>query len=226
MIDSLLTAETPEGVTLTLRLAGIVPRACAFGIDLLIRISIYIALANALSSFGKTGDGLLLLGIFVLEWFYPVLFEVYWKGATPGKHVLGIKAVEISGLPVGWQSSLIRNVLRTADFFPFLFGFGVLSMLFTQHFQRLGDLAAGTIVVWTQKTYSLNDSGDGIVLAPPPQLNAEEQLALITFAERVPRLSKGRAMELADIASPVSGHRGAEGIQRLLGMANYISGKR
>ena len=83
----------------------------------------------------------------MLEWFYPVVFELSRSGATPGKSVVGIKVVMDNGLPVTPAASFTRNLLRVADFLPFLFGAAIVSMLLRQDSKRLGDLAAATIVV-------------------------------------------------------------------------------
>ncbi len=85
MIDTLRTIPTPEGIELTLKVAGPVSRARAWLIDFLLRGILVIALSTALASIGKVGGGIFLLCWFGLEWLYPVLFEVFWNGATPGK---------------------------------------------------------------------------------------------------------------------------------------------
>ena len=88
MLDSVRDVETPEGVHLRLRPAGPVPRAYAWVLDFLIRAAAYIFLAIFLPGLGDFGGGLLLIAIFLLEWFYPVLFEVYRDGQTPGKRAV------------------------------------------------------------------------------------------------------------------------------------------
>jgi len=226
MLDSLLVVETPEGVALSLRLAGLVPRSMAFILDILIRLAICYALIQVLGTLGQSGIGLFLLLIFLLEWFYPVLFEVYGDGSTPGKRAMGIMVVESSGLPVGFQASLVRNLLRTADFLPFGYGLGLLSMLKTRHYQRLGDLAAATVVVWRQAPRPYSELPAAPPLAPALRLSLDEQLSLITFVERLPQLSPQRQLELADLLQPLSGARGQAGLQRLIGMANYLAGRR
>ena len=97
-IDTLRVLETPEGVDLSLHLAGPVPRAAAFVLDLLVRTAVYLALAPLLALAG-VGTGLLLLALFLLEWFYPVFFELA-RGATPGKRALGLLVVHDDGTPV------------------------------------------------------------------------------------------------------------------------------
>ena len=226
MLDSLLIVETPEGVRLSLHLAGITPRALAFAIDLLIRGGCLLLVSMLLSRLGMVGIGLFLIILFLVEWLYPVLFEVYMQGATPGKRLMGLAVMESSGLPVGWRASLIRNLLRFADFLPFLFALAVLSMLYSGRFQRLGDLAAGTVVVWRQKPTVAHPIPDQPPVEPPCRLSPEEQRILINFAERLQHLSPQRQVELADLLQPLTGQTGEAGRQRLLGMANYLAGQR
>jgi uncharacterized RDD family membrane protein YckC len=226
MLDSLLVVETPEGVTLSLRLAGLVPRSMAFTIDLLIRAAICFGFVRFLALLGQSGAGLYMLVIFLLEWFYPVLFEVYFDGSTPGKRAMGIMVVESSGLPVGFQAALVRNLLRAADFLPFAYGLGLFSMLKTRYYQRLGDLAAGTVVVWRHTPRPYVELPVAPPMEPPQRLTLDEQLSIVTFVERLPQLSPQRQLELADLLHELSGARGDKGLQRLIGMANFLAGKR
>ncbi|MDF2445031.1 MAG: hypothetical protein K0S46_267 [Moraxellaceae bacterium] len=226
MLDTSQSVATPEGVDLALVPAGAVPRATAFAIDLFIRGLIIGALAALLGILGKLGQGLFLLILFLVEWFYPVAFEVLGKGATPGKRSVGLCVVESDGRPVGFAASIIRNLLRTADFLPFLFGFGILFMLFHPRFQRLGDLAAGTLVVWAATPLKAPELPSAPVCAPGLKLRLAEQKALIAFAERSPRLSDSRQAELADILEPLTQARGTEGVTRLHGMARWLAGER
>ena len=96
---------------------------------------------------GGIGIAFLLILFFALEWFYPVVFELTPSGATPGKRVFGLRVVMDNGLPVTAAASLTRNLLRVADFLPFGYGFAIVSMLLRRDCKRLGDIAAGTIVV-------------------------------------------------------------------------------
>ncbi|MBC7957888.1 MAG: RDD family protein, partial [Cytophagales bacterium] len=147
-LDTLYTAETPEGIALSLRPAGVAPRVLAYGIDLCVRAGMFFGISMLALPFGGMGTALLLVSYFLLEWFYPVAFELMRAGASPGKRMFGLQVVMDSGLPVTPAASITRNLLRAADFFPFLYGFGVTSMLLRRDFKRLGDLAAGTIVVY------------------------------------------------------------------------------
>lgn len=226
MLDTRQSVATPEGVDLSLVPAGAVPRASAFALDLLLRGVLLGAIAILLSMLGRFGTGLILLAAFLVEWFYPVAFEVLADGATPGKRALGLRVVEADGRPVGFAGSMIRNLLRTADFLPFLFGFGLLFMLFHPRFQRLGDLAAGTLVVWAPEAPQAPALPPAPPQAPACKLRLAEQKALIAYAERCPRLSPARQEELADILEPLTHARGATGVSRLQGMARWLAGER
>jgi uncharacterized RDD family membrane protein YckC len=226
MLDSVLAIETPEGVALSLRLAGPVPRFMAYGMDLLIRMAVLIGVQIVLSVLGTAGFGLFAIIAFLVEWFYPVFFEVFFDGATPGKRSIGLAVVEVSGLPVSMRASVLRNLLRIADFLPLAFGAGLLSMICTQHFQRLGDLAAGTVVVWRKNIDRHGELPDAPAVPPRMRLSLEEQKELVVLAERLGRLTPERQLELADLAEPLTGRRGQAGLQSLFGMANFIAGKR
>ena len=226
MLDTYREIETPEGVELHLRTAGAVPRALAFSVDFSVRVLIYILLSIVLAFAGRMGKGIFLIAFFLLEWFYPVLFEMYWQGETPGKRMFGLRVLNDNGTPVGWGASLVRNLLRAVDFLPAFYCFGLVSMLISRDFKRLGDLAAGTVVVYHERAARVAPIPDFPAVAPPPGLSVAEQRALITFAERSQRLTEVRAEELADLLAPVTGVQGNAGVQRLYQMANWLVGKR
>ena len=226
LIDTRRPIETPEGVELGLRVAGPVVRAYAWMIDLLIRAGVYIAFAIAFSMLGKLGMGLFLIIIFLLEWFYPVYFELYKQGATPGKRAVNIKVVNDDGTEVTLQSSLIRNLLRGADFLPFMYGFGLASMLFSRDFKRLGDLAAGTIVIYQDKIREAASILQESPRTPPVPLSAAEQKAIIQFAERLQQFTPQRCSELANILTDLSGATNENAVKSLLQYANWMMGRR
>lgn len=226
MLDTYREIETPEGVELHLRAAGPVARALAFSVDFSLRILVFLFLSIVLAFAGHFGGGVFLIAFFLLEWFYPVLFEVYWHGETPGKRLFDLRVLNDNGTPVTWGASLVRNLLRAVDFLPSFYGFGLVSMLINRDFKRLGDLAAGTVVAYQERAVRAAVMPDVPAAAPPIGLNLEEQRALITFAERAQRLTEVRAEELADLLAPVTGVHGMAGIQRLYRMANWLAGKR
>ena len=151
MLDTARRIATPEGIELELRLAGPVPRAAAWALDIVLRLAILGVLAIALGALGGFGGGIFLIIWFVLEWLFPAWCEVNWGGATPGKKALGLVVLHDDGTPILWPAALARNLLRAIDFLPFLYGFGFLAMLMNRDFKRLGDLAAGTIVTYREE---------------------------------------------------------------------------
>ena len=202
MLDTTREVEVPEGITLSLPVAGYVSRALAFIIDLIVRFVIIIIVGQIIDSFGNFGSGLYLLTAFIVEWFYPVLFEVLWYGQTPGKRVMGILVVNDDGTPIDWSSSIVRNLLRFADFLPFLWGFGILSMLLNRDFKRLGDMAAGTLVIHQREKSAESAPLQVDGLAPKTPLSLEEQSAIIAFSERQNQMSEARVSELASYLAP------------------------
>lgn len=221
MLDTIRYYETPEGIELQLPLAGPAVRASAWLIDLLIRSAIYGATVWLLSLFGKLGTAIILILLFLLEWLYPVIFEVI-RGATPGKKVMGLMVCSDNGAPLSWRSSMLRNLLRVADFLPVLYGVGLATMLMNRDFKRLGDLAAGTVVVYApQKTHAA-PLPEGKSLPLPLPLNLTEQRAIADFAERNNSLSPARAEELANLLTPLTGKSGAAAVQTLWGYARWM----
>jgi uncharacterized RDD family membrane protein YckC len=203
MLDNHISVETPESIQLHLIPAGPVPRILAYAIDWSIRMVALILLSWAFSSFDKVGDGIYLIFYFLLEWFYCVFFEMFRNGMTPGKKALGLQVVHDDGTPLGWGASILRNILRAADFFPFAYLFGIISMITSQSFKRLGDHVGGTLVVYRpqeQKKAEISEIGT----RPAPYLLAlDEQQAILAFAERSQKLSISRQQELADILQPI-----------------------
>jgi len=221
-LDTSRDYETPEGVVLQLRIAGPVVRACAWSIDFLIRAALYLALSALFAYLGGVGWALILIGFFLIEWFYPALFEARY-GATPGKKAMGLQVIHDNGTPLSWPSSLIRNLLRAADFLPLFYGFGLLTMLASRDFQRLGDLAAGSLVVYREQRRE-RDGLSGVEPAPPAMdLSLEEQEVILDFAERRDRLSGARLEELAGMLSPLTGKRGAAAVRELLANAAWLA---
>ena len=224
MLDTLRSVPTPEGFELTLRLAGPVPRSLAFVIDLMIRAGVYFVIALVLSQLKSTGFGMLMILAFLLEWFYPVVFEVWRNGATPGKRAFGLAVLNDNGTPVTFGASITRNVLRAVDFLPFLYAFGLVTMLLNRDFKRLGDLAAGTIVVYRDQPAVRGALPQARLVVPAVPLTLAEKRAVLDFAERYATLTEERANELAEHAVPLVG-TAREPAQVLLGIAHYQRGK-
>ncbi|MBM3989413.1 MAG: RDD family protein [Planctomycetes bacterium] len=224
-LDTLATVEAPEGVELSLRVAGLSARALAFGLDLLVRLAIFSAL-GWLALFGDIGQALLLLALFAVEWFYPVVFEVFWNGQTLGKRVLGLAVVRDDGTSVGWSASVLRNFLRVVDFLPGLYGAAVVSTLLSRDGKRIGDHVAGTLVVHVDGRAKLCALPKAEPCAPPIPLAPEEQAAVIEFAVRSGDWSPARREELAAQLAPLTGASEHGHSARVLGMARWLEGAR
>ena len=228
-LDTLCTAEAPEGIALALRPAGMMPRSYAYLIDAAIRGALLIGALIALANFQRMGTAILLVLVFGLEWLYPVVFELLPGAATPGKRAMGLRVVMDSGLPVTPAASMLRNLLRAADFLPVGYAFGLLLVLLRSDFKRLGDLAAGTLVVHTAAARLDGPLPEAPPVAPARTLAPREQAALIAWAGRAARLTPQRLDELAAIAAPAllpHGTSAAAATRTLLGMAHWLLGSR
>lgn len=146
-----ISIPTPEGVELELVLAGVGSRLVGALVDFLIKAVILFALWVSGAAAGDDGGffvALLIIASFLVLWGYDVAFETLASGRTPGKRAAGLRVVRLGGEPVGFLASAVRNLLRIIDMQPgFMYAVGAVTILFSQHNQRLGDLAAGTLVV-------------------------------------------------------------------------------
>ena len=238
MLDTIKIAETPEGVELKLTCVSFFSRSLAWIIDALIQGLIIIIFLFLLPKLGDFGMGLLFIVMFLLHWLYPVFFEVYSQGQTPGKKMMNIQVLMINGTKVTWGASLLRNLLRTVDFLPFFYALGVVTMLMSKDFRRLGDLVANTIVVYKRelktKTHLQTSIDEITVYAPAVALSAKEQQTIISYADRLNNFSPERAEELASLAFPLivdlsvraKSQSQYPARERLLGIAHYLMGRR
>jgi uncharacterized RDD family membrane protein YckC len=147
-----LSIPTPEGVDLELVLAGLGSRLVATLVDYLVKGAVLIALWVIGATIGGGDAGgflvaLLIVGSFLVWFGYDVAFETLASGRTPGKRAAGLRVVRLGGEPVGFLASAVRNLLRLVDSLPGIYAVGAVCILFSPRNQRLGDLAAGTLVV-------------------------------------------------------------------------------
>lgn len=145
---------TPEAVSVSVDVAGLGSRLVAIVIDTLLQGLLLIPIIAGLTAadLGDTASVVAIsITVFVVVWGYFPLFEWFWDGRTPGKRAMRVRVVRADGQPAGGAAILVRNLIRAVDvlLFPFL---AVISMLLTRRSQRLGDLAAGTIVVRDRRT--------------------------------------------------------------------------
>jgi uncharacterized RDD family membrane protein YckC len=225
MLDTYREVVTPEGVALRLPAAGPVPRALAWVIDLAIRGALMLSASAVLGLLGRGGMGLFAVLLFVVVWFYPVVCDAVW-GQTLGKRVLRLRVVAANGAPIGWLASFVRNLLRVVDMLPFGYACGLVASLADPWGRRLGDMVAGTLVVHEARDHEPRAAPVNLATPPSVMLLPYEQAALIAFAERAPRLTEARQVELAELAQPLVEARGPLAVERLYGIANWLLGRR
>lgn len=233
-LDTLQTIELAEGVEIRLRPAGPYLRMLAFALDFAIRVGLVVAIAIVMGVAGlavgeQVAAGFYLIAWFLISWFYHVLFERGRRGATPGKRVVGLRVVQQSGAPITLGQAVVRNFLRFVDGLPpGSYGFGLVACLLTERFQRLGDLAAATVVVYERAPRELHVPMPPPVAAHPPRvwLSPEEQRALVAFRERAALWSDPRRIELANLLEPLTGATGPTGVARLLATGHAIQQQR
>lgn len=149
-----ISVDTPEGVAVEMTLAGVGSRFTAAIVDATIQTVLLLAFAalSALAaSAAGSGGGFVIAGVaigsFLSFFLYDVLFETLSNGRTPGKRMAGLRVVRVSGEPVGFLTSATRNLLRLVDILPTAYLVGIITILASPRNQRLGDMAAGTLVV-------------------------------------------------------------------------------
>jgi len=188
-VDTRVIVETPEGVDFQFVIAGPGSRAWAWAVDMLLKGAIIALLYIAIMILGlwiywgdrteglfdgitsNFAEGVLLLSVFVMDWFYGSLFEAWMHGQTPGKKFAGLRVVRTNGTPIDLTSAIGRNFLRAVDMLPFLYTIGLISMLMTRRMQRLGDLVFDTMVVDERREW-ISRTG-GLVAQSEPLMRAE-----------------------------------------------------
>ncbi len=169
--DTHIEIVTPENIAFKYRVAGPFRRLPAYLIDLLIRAAIQAvaAVIFAISAWILGIGGMWLLGanlvlLFLLMWFYGGWFEAYYNGQTPGKRLMQIRVVSVDGQPITGMQAVLRNVLRAIDWVGF-YQVGLWAAMFNDRFQRLGDLASGTMVIIEQRPWQ-----PGVVWTGTPEV--------------------------------------------------------
>lgn len=221
------TLLTPENVELHYEVAGVGSRVVAAIVDYIVLSVIYVVLLFA-SAFGAAALGdlarrafpgtltgeivsnvvaaVLLLVMFLGLWGYFILFEVMWNGQSPGKRMMGLRVVRTGGRPVTFIASLVRNLLRPVDLMLFI---GVLIMLMNRASRRLGDYAAGTLVVRDPRALRaaftrvyLPNVGDELIgrVVNADRLTTEHYTLIREFFSRRQHLSWDRADALEPVA--------------------------
>jgi uncharacterized RDD family membrane protein YckC len=201
--DTTLNAQTPEGIDFTIYPAGVPSRICAYAIDSFFCYLIVIMAEIIFRSLrSESGFWFILLLMFAVDWFFHVFFEIFFQGQSPGKKLLGLRVILRDGSPVNVRASFLRGALKFADTYLMLFQIALCSMLFSKGFNRLGDHAAGTVVVYTSASRAqlkfpmLPSASKHEAENPPRPLSFDEKQALISFARRYPLLGNARGNEI------------------------------
>jgi uncharacterized RDD family membrane protein YckC len=155
-VDDRIGVITPEVVEFTFDLPGLASRVFALIVDQIIQGVIIIIVIIAVMLFLAPIDEeaffslsliILLIARFIFEWGYFIFFELLWDGRSPGKKIMGCRVIRDGGMPVNFTASLIRNFIRPIDYFLTSLIIGFFIVFASPTYKRLGDLAAGTVVV-------------------------------------------------------------------------------
>jgi uncharacterized RDD family membrane protein YckC len=217
-VDRTLDVRTPESIAFSYELAGLGSRFLALMIDQAIQIvtlvAIFVGLVLAGTRLAATRHGpppvtdkfaeslgiaLLVTIVFVVLFGYFIIFEAAWNGQTPGKKLLGLRVVRDGGYPIDFGASLIRNLIRVGELIVGYYILAAISMLISPENKRLGDLAAGTIVVRDARLATPSDlrRSDEPVYASTAYLTGEERALIKRFLERRDALAPERRSALA-----------------------------
>src|SRR5947207_3846667 len=222
--ESELVVATPERVSFDYQVAGLATRGIAQAVDLLILAfvlaGVYVA-AIAVGAFGLDAVAYLIaiLGTLVVVFGYHWTCEAFWSGQTVGKKVFRLRAVGDRGEPMTFGQAGIRNIVRLVDFLPYAYGIGLVVLFVNGRGKRLGDLAAGTIVVkdsdylplWQVPGGRPTDPAPPSLAAPGPvtyapatqaelflrRLDPELRRFVAAYARRRPELSPPLRAQLA-----------------------------
>lgn len=209
---------TPEQVAIQYELAGVGSRGAAATVDAMLQLLIYLAillipyalyelqvLPPWMSFSPELLITLLIMGHIFIVAGYHIFFETLWNGETPGKRWLGLRVIKDGGYPVDFRAVVIRNLVRVADILPSLYGLGLVVSLIHKRYQRLGDLAAGTLVVThghekKLRELTMGDAQvfrllDASVLSQLSRLSREEYRLVQRFLERRNELPIGLQAE-------------------------------
>jgi len=220
-VDQELAILTPDKAVLTYRVAGLGPRIGAHLLDILIVFSIIYGLSTgltllALATRSEVWMGAILMASSLVPFLYFILLEGLWSGQTVGKKAARIRVTMADGTPVTFGAALSRNLLRPADLLPGVYLVGIAAIFLNPRSQRLGDLAAGTVVVLEKRSesyYALTPHKAGIhpleqYVGDLKGMTDEEYLALRRYADRFPELPQRAQDRLTqDVFLPIAERR-------------------
>jgi uncharacterized RDD family membrane protein YckC len=215
-LDGVAWLVTPERIVVVHPLAGPAKRFVAYLIDQALLVALVVAavvLSLGLTMGSAAGMGSMLVALFLLTWGYGAFCEGIFNGQTLGKYCLGLRVLSQSGVPISGAQAILRNLVGTVDgIIPFFFQIGLASMILSRRFQRLGDLAAGTIVVIEERrsrqgfTRIKDEQVDAILPWLPGRIAVGSDLAraLSDYAAARGRFGHLRRTEIAEpLARPL-----------------------
>jgi uncharacterized RDD family membrane protein YckC len=212
--------RTPESIALTYDLAGLGSRFLAVFVDQLLQVLVVVAFFFGLSLWAthlpagvhhpvdsgnaKTmeaiGMAIVVVVLFIIFFGYFILFEGLWNGQTPGKKLLGIRVVRDGGYPLDMGAALVRNLIRIGELALGYYVLAAISTILSPENKRLGDIAAGTIVVRDARLAvptALNPDTAQPIYAPTAYLSGEERALVKRFLDRRDALAADRRQQLA-----------------------------
>jgi len=213
-----LTIETPEQTTLEFPLAGIGSRFLAIALDTLLQAAVMCAVSIALIAlaipfsffFRSTGlwtFAVILFVVFTIDVSYFGLFEALWNGQTPGKRWTHLRVIKDTGRPISPYDAVLRNLLRVVDWLPTLYAAGIVTMIVSRENKRIGDYAAGTVVIHEKPLEAVGSiwkvpAAGGLVTTLGSQITLDELQVVETFLERrgslPPDVRRAIARQIAD----------------------------
>ncbi|MBL9123880.1 MAG: RDD family protein [Planctomycetaceae bacterium] len=211
-LDTHFEMVTPENIAFQYRVAGPFQRLPAYLFDLMIQGVIIVGgflllvLAGSLASMPGGGIGAFLVFFFFVNWFYGGIFETLLNGQTPGKRILRLRVISVDGQPINALQAILRNLLRAVDLLPlYTYQLGLFSAILTERFQRLGDVACGTMVIVEEPQYRygvariVEPEVLALVAAIPPNFSVSRTLgvALSSYVLRRPSIPWSRRVQIA-----------------------------
>jgi uncharacterized RDD family membrane protein YckC len=213
---------TTEKVPFSYRVAGMGSRFLAWLVDALVCVGLAVMgiLLTRVREVGRAGVGtaVLLLWLFALQWGYFLAFEWLWPGQTPGKRLVGIRVIDWGGTAVSFSQSAVRNIVRAVDALPFFYGVGFVVAAGNRMHQRLGDLAAGTLVVHVER-------GARPVRALAEARNEADRARLAQLRQRLDRLDREQKQALLDLCLRREQLRVAERARLFRTAAQFVQGR-
>jgi uncharacterized RDD family membrane protein YckC len=174
---------TPEAVPLDLDVAGLGSRGIAIAIDMAIQLAAFLVIAFVMAAIhpsGTVGAIVFIISAPTIFWGYFFLFEGLWHGRTPGKRTQHLRAARTDGQPMSGAQMAVRNLVRIVDFLPAYYAVGCIAIVVSKRSQRLGDLAAGTLVIREPKPFVPRPMD---ALPPPPALGQPDRIDVTGMTE-------------------------------------------